>query len=149
MAACRHSVVCNCTHCSCRDRLRCARTCLECCSVRVDLRPSRPPRLLLCHLLHLYTPRRLLSLSRPYHRNHQPCLHGRRPSILRYRYTYMQHIIPVLQCQLFVPNELLNSLIIIHDSKGPREVSLCGCAQYVNLWGTMVGYTITASTSMM
>ncbi|KAM0940786.1 putative amino acid transporter, transmembrane domain-containing protein [Dioscorea sansibarensis] len=32
---------------------------------------------------------------------------------------------------------------------GPREVSLCGCAQYVNLWGTMVGYTITASTSMI
>ncbi|WOL14268.1 amino acid permease 6 [Canna indica] len=32
---------------------------------------------------------------------------------------------------------------------GPRHVFLCGCAQYVNLWGTLVGYTITASASMM
>ncbi|KAG0486957.1 hypothetical protein HPP92_009052 [Vanilla planifolia] len=32
---------------------------------------------------------------------------------------------------------------------GPREVFLCGCAQYVNLWGTLVGYTITAAISMM
>ncbi|KAG6531239.1 amino acid permease 6-like [Zingiber officinale] len=32
---------------------------------------------------------------------------------------------------------------------GPKQVFLCGCAQYVNLWGTLVGYTITASTSMM
>jgi hypothetical protein len=28
-------------------------------------------------------------------------------------------------------------------------VVLCGCAQFVNLWGTLVGYTITASASMM
>jgi amino acid permease len=32
---------------------------------------------------------------------------------------------------------------------GRKNVLLCGCAQYVNLWGTLVGYTITASTSMM
>ncbi|XP_038989801.1 amino acid permease 6-like isoform X2 [Phoenix dactylifera] len=32
---------------------------------------------------------------------------------------------------------------------GPKEVFMCGVAQYVNLWGTMVGYTITATTSMM
>jgi len=32
---------------------------------------------------------------------------------------------------------------------GRKSVLLCGCAQYVNLWGTLVGYTITASTSMM
>ncbi|CAL9135306.1 unnamed protein product [Musa textilis] len=32
---------------------------------------------------------------------------------------------------------------------GPKHVFLCGCAQYVNLWGTLVGYTITASTSMI
>jgi len=25
---------------------------------------------------------------------------------------------------------------------------MCGIAQYVNLWGTMVGYTITATISM-
>ncbi|KAK8949557.1 Amino acid permease 2 [Platanthera zijinensis] len=31
----------------------------------------------------------------------------------------------------------------------PREVFLCGSAQYVNLWGTLVGYTITAAISMM
>jgi hypothetical protein len=31
---------------------------------------------------------------------------------------------------------------------GPREVFMCGIAQYVNLWGTMVGYTITATISM-
>ncbi|AQK99144.1 amino acid permease 5-like isoform X1 [Zea mays] len=30
----------------------------------------------------------------------------------------------------------------------PREVFMCGVAQYVNLWGTMVGYTITATISM-
>ncbi|MQL78266.1 hypothetical protein Taro_010699 [Colocasia esculenta] len=32
---------------------------------------------------------------------------------------------------------------------GPKEVFMCGVAQYANLWGTMVGYTITATTSMM
>ncbi|CAL9122558.1 Amino acid permease [Musa troglodytarum] len=32
---------------------------------------------------------------------------------------------------------------------GPKHVFFCGCAQYVNLWGTLVGYTITASTSMI
>ncbi|WOK94611.1 amino acid permease 6-like [Canna indica] len=32
---------------------------------------------------------------------------------------------------------------------GPREVVMCGVAQYVNLWGTLVGYTITATTSMV
>ncbi|KAL5229217.1 hypothetical protein ABZP36_017482 [Zizania latifolia] len=32
---------------------------------------------------------------------------------------------------------------------GPREVFMCGIAQYVNLWGTMVGYTITATISMV
>ncbi|PAN16335.1 hypothetical protein PAHAL_3G054700 [Panicum hallii] len=32
---------------------------------------------------------------------------------------------------------------------GRKNVLLCGCAQYVNLWGTLVGYTITASTSMI
>jgi len=32
---------------------------------------------------------------------------------------------------------------------GRKSVLLCGCAQYVNLWGTLVGYTITASTSMI
>lgn len=31
---------------------------------------------------------------------------------------------------------------------GPREVYMCAVAQYVNLWGTMVGYTITATISM-
>ncbi|CAD6268079.1 unnamed protein product [Miscanthus lutarioriparius] len=30
-----------------------------------------------------------------------------------------------------------------------KNVVLCGCAQYVNLWGTLVGYTITASASMI
>ncbi|KAF3321701.1 amino acid permease 6-like protein [Carex littledalei] len=32
---------------------------------------------------------------------------------------------------------------------GRKSEILCGCAQYVNLWGTLVGYTITASTSMI
>ncbi|CAA6675030.1 unnamed protein product [Spirodela intermedia] len=31
----------------------------------------------------------------------------------------------------------------------PTPVFLCGVAQYANLWGTMVGYTITATASMM
>jgi hypothetical protein len=33
--------------------------------------------------------------------------------------------------------------------KDRKYVVLCGCAQYVNLWATLVGYTITASASMM
>ncbi|RWR90352.1 amino acid permease 8-like protein [Cinnamomum micranthum f. kanehirae] len=32
---------------------------------------------------------------------------------------------------------------------GPREVKLCGIAQYASLWGTLIGYTITSATSMM
>nr|CAB3459615.1 unnamed protein product [Digitaria exilis] len=32
---------------------------------------------------------------------------------------------------------------------GRKNVLLCGAAQYVNLWGTLVGYTITASASMI
>ena len=32
---------------------------------------------------------------------------------------------------------------------GPTEILMCGVAQYVNLWGTLVGYNITANTSMM
>ncbi|WVZ88811.1 hypothetical protein U9M48_035284 [Paspalum notatum var. saurae] len=32
---------------------------------------------------------------------------------------------------------------------GRTNVLLCGAAQYVNLWGTLVGYTITASASMI
>ncbi|KAJ3678048.1 hypothetical protein LUZ60_001851 [Juncus effusus] len=31
----------------------------------------------------------------------------------------------------------------------PTEVYMCGVAQYVNLWGCMVGYTITATISMI
>ncbi|KAF3329848.1 amino acid permease 6-like protein [Carex littledalei] len=30
----------------------------------------------------------------------------------------------------------------------PRKVNICGVVQYVNLWGTLVGYTITAAISM-
>nr|ABF93939.1 hypothetical protein LOC_Os03g05080 [Oryza sativa Japonica Group] len=29
------------------------------------------------------------------------------------------------------------------------SVFMCGISQYVNLWGTMVGYTITATISMV
>ncbi|XP_058097715.1 amino acid permease 4-like [Magnolia sinica] len=32
---------------------------------------------------------------------------------------------------------------------GPTEVLMCGIAQYANLWGAMLGYTITAAASMM
>ncbi|ONK68324.1 uncharacterized protein A4U43_C05F10230 [Asparagus officinalis] len=32
---------------------------------------------------------------------------------------------------------------------GEKDVSLCGIVQYLILWGTMVGYTITACMSMM
>ncbi|KAJ1702665.1 hypothetical protein LUZ63_002444 [Rhynchospora breviuscula] len=30
----------------------------------------------------------------------------------------------------------------------PRKVNICGIVQYMNLWGTLVGYTITAAISM-
>ncbi len=51
-------------------------------------------------------------------------------------------------------HELKSVLTVIYTSifscvLGPKNVMLCGCAQYVNLWGTLVGYTITASASMM
>ncbi|KAJ3703906.1 hypothetical protein LUZ61_007611 [Rhynchospora tenuis] len=37
----------------------------------------------------------------------------------------------------------------VRNYLGRTSVILCGSAQYVNLWGTLVGYTITASTSMI
>jgi hypothetical protein len=40
-------------------------------------------------------------------------------------------------------------VILCYDHADRKNVILCGCAQYVNLWGTLVGYTITASSSMM
>ncbi|WOL17905.1 amino acid permease 8 [Canna indica] len=38
---------------------------------------------------------------------------------------------------------------VVQSSLGPRDVFLCGLVQYISLWGTMVGYTITATTSIM
>lgn len=32
---------------------------------------------------------------------------------------------------------------------GPRDVVICGIAQYTLLWGVMIGYTITTATSIM
>jgi hypothetical protein len=36
-----------------------------------------------------------------------------------------------------------------HVHVGPRDVVVCGLAQYSILWGAMVGYTITTATSIM
>ncbi|KAH0469229.1 hypothetical protein IEQ34_002461 [Dendrobium chrysotoxum] len=38
---------------------------------------------------------------------------------------------------------------VVRSCLGPRNVFLCAIAQYALLWGTMVGYVITAATSMM
>ncbi|KAJ6848185.1 amino acid permease 8-like isoform X1 [Iris pallida] len=38
---------------------------------------------------------------------------------------------------------------VVRSCLGPRDVFICAIAQYVMLWGTMIGYTIVASTSMM
>ncbi|CAL9043471.1 unnamed protein product [Musa banksii] len=38
---------------------------------------------------------------------------------------------------------------VVRSCLGPRDVFICGVTQYVMLWGTMIGYTITAATSMM
>lgn len=38
---------------------------------------------------------------------------------------------------------------VVRAYLGPREVFMCGVAQYINLWGTMVGYNITATASMI
>ncbi|CAA6668282.1 unnamed protein product [Spirodela intermedia] len=46
------------------------------------------------------------------------------------------------------PSRLRSQKPHLHGRR-PREVFLCGVAQYANLWGTMVGYTITATASMM
>lgn len=38
---------------------------------------------------------------------------------------------------------------VVRSSLGSKNVFFCGLVQYVMLWGTMIGYTITAATSMM
>ncbi|XP_072999258.1 amino acid permease 8-like [Typha latifolia] len=38
---------------------------------------------------------------------------------------------------------------VVRSCLGPRDVFICGLAQYIMLWGTMVGYTITTATSIM
>uniref|UniRef100_A0ACD5XCE0 Uncharacterized protein n=1 Tax=Avena sativa TaxID=4498 RepID=A0ACD5XCE0_AVESA len=37
----------------------------------------------------------------------------------------------------------------VRSCLGPRDVALCGIAQYAILWGAIVGYTITAATGIM
>ncbi|KAK8919041.1 Amino acid permease 2 [Platanthera zijinensis] len=38
---------------------------------------------------------------------------------------------------------------VVSSCLGPRDVFICAIAQYALLWGAMIGYTITAATSMM
>ncbi|XP_058097711.1 amino acid permease 4-like [Magnolia sinica] len=38
---------------------------------------------------------------------------------------------------------------VVRACLGPREVFVCGIAQYAILWGCAIGYTITAATGMM
>ncbi|KAK3162636.1 hypothetical protein QOZ80_1BG0091820 [Eleusine coracana subsp. coracana] len=38
---------------------------------------------------------------------------------------------------------------VVRSCLGPRNVVVCGLAQYSILWGAMVGYTITTATSIM
>nr|CAD1818166.1 unnamed protein product [Ananas comosus var. bracteatus] len=38
---------------------------------------------------------------------------------------------------------------VVRSCLGPRDVVICGLAQYAMLWGTMIGYTITTATSIM
>ncbi|MQL75792.1 hypothetical protein Taro_008176 [Colocasia esculenta] len=38
---------------------------------------------------------------------------------------------------------------VVRSCLGARDVFICGIAQYAMLWGTMIGYTITAAMSLM
>ncbi|XP_078182327.1 amino acid permease 8-like [Carex rostrata] len=38
---------------------------------------------------------------------------------------------------------------VVRSILGPRDVVICGIAQYILLWGVMIGYTITTATSIM
>ncbi|KAF6167078.1 hypothetical protein GIB67_041333 [Kingdonia uniflora] len=38
---------------------------------------------------------------------------------------------------------------VVRACLGKRDVLICGIVQYIMLWGTIVGYTITSATSMM
>lgn len=44
---------------------------------------------------------------------------------------------------------ILIHFVAILSILGPRDVVICGLAQYAMLWGTMIGYTITTATSIM
>ncbi|KAF3329293.1 amino acid permease 8-like protein [Carex littledalei] len=38
---------------------------------------------------------------------------------------------------------------VVRSILGPKDVVICGIAQYILLWGVMIGYTITTATSIM
>ncbi|KAJ1703289.1 hypothetical protein LUZ63_003068 [Rhynchospora breviuscula] len=38
---------------------------------------------------------------------------------------------------------------VVRSTLAPKDVIICGIAQYIMLWGTMIGYTITTATSIM
>ncbi|KAG8054520.1 hypothetical protein GUJ93_ZPchr0001g32925 [Zizania palustris] len=131
-------------HCNGGDRLRRAGAGVERGAAGMGGGAARPGWLRLRHLLHLHPSRQRLPRARPRHRSSQPHLHGRRQIIPQYT--------PLPLCANTHKN-LAFALGITPNAmpklSGPREVFMCGIAQYVNLWGTMVGYTITATISMV
>lgn len=38
---------------------------------------------------------------------------------------------------------------VVRSWLGPRDVLVCGIVQYITLWGTLIGYTVTTDLSMM
>lgn len=40
-------------------------------------------------------------------------------------------------------------MAVVRSYLGPKDVFMCAIAQYANLWGAMISYTLTASISMM
>jgi len=74
-SGCRDCVDCKCAYRRCSDRFRCSSPRMERSSVRMDRRAISPLRLLLCHVLHVHSPGRLLPIPWSCQRRNQPCVH--------------------------------------------------------------------------
>lgn len=120
-------------------------------AARLGRRPGHPRRVRGHHLLHLRAPRRLLPRRRRSGlREEELHIHGRRRVLSRYVLLLLLLHEPTTQRSnyLYIQLFLLYSVyIFMCIYAGGRQVWFCGLCQYVNLVGTAIGYTITASIS--
>eukprot|EP01018_Ginkgo_biloba_P023744 Gb_30499 [translate_table: standard] len=72
------------------------------------------------------------------------CYRSPDPVTGRRNHTYMEAVKTIL-----VQFSTIDESQITVVSAGRKKVMLCGIAQYSNLYGTMIGYTVTAATSIM